>query len=260
VTLPLEYLAWNRQWGAPYGYSTQGYVPYRLRLHPWASRFVGMFAFQSNNSSRRWEYAWAWDRGNIRPGLRCLDLGAGHSGFPFALARAGAESWVVDPFLDYGGSDHYGADPAAMVQKMNRAFHTDVKVVHGTIDDVGLPPGSVDRIFCLSALEHMPPDATQAIAQAAQRLLRPQGRFIATIDLFLNISPFTTRHRNRFGTNMDVRAFVEATGLRLIEGTPAELVGYAEFDADSIQSRLETFSVTVPYPVLTQCLVVEASA
>jgi SAM-dependent methyltransferase len=216
-----------------------------------------VFAFQPNNCSRRWEYPWAWDMGDIRPGLRCVDVGGGHSGFPFVLSRAGAESWVVDPFLDYGGSNHYVSNPVEMTARMNRAFRTNVQVLHGTIDQLPLPPASVDRIFCLSALEHMPVEARALIADAVPRLLRPGGRFVATIDLFLNLSPFTSRPTNQFGTNIDVRAFVEATGLRCVVGVRSELLGYPEFDPDLIQSSLERYAVSVPYPVLTQCLVLE---
>jgi SAM-dependent methyltransferase len=257
VRLPARYAEWNQRWGAPYGFETQRFIPYRWRLSRWASRYVGVFAFQPNNCSRQWEYPWAWDMGEIRAGLRCVDIGGGHSGFSFVLSRAGAESWVVDPFLDYGGSHHYVGEPVEMITRMNRAFSTNVQVFHGTVENLPLAPNSVDRIFCLSALEHMPPSARQHIASAAARLLRAGGRFVVTIDLFLNLVPFTSRGENQFGTNIDVRAFVEATGLRSIVGEPAELMGYSAFDADAVQSRLERYALSVPYPVLTQCVVLE---
>ena len=44
------------------------------------------------------------------------------------------------------------------------------------------------------------------------------------------------------GTNIDVRWFVEQTGLELFFGDPSELFGYDEFDPESILSRAMEFT------------------
>ena len=87
------FVEWNRQWGAPAGYRFALKLPWRVRMQSLMARYVaGMFAFQSNSTSREFEYPWAWDIGNVRPGMTCVDIGAGHSGFPFVLNARGARS------------------------------------------------------------------------------------------------------------------------------------------------------------------------
>jgi 2-polyprenyl-3-methyl-5-hydroxy-6-metoxy-1,4-benzoquinol methylase len=258
--IPLEprFREWNRSWRAPYGSLTaKNRVPKRLWASALGARAVGMFAFQPNNSARRWEYPWAFFESAVTPGIRVLDIGGGVSGFPFVLAKTGADATIVDPFYDYGGPTDYGDDPANLVQSLNTAFGTRVALKRCTIDEAALPSASFDRILCISALEHFPASAQRAVAREVPRLLKPGGRFIATVDLFLNLSPFTSRETNDFGRNISVRALIEQSGLRLITGDRAELVGYDEFSADAIQSRLETYHVSTPYPVLTQAFVLE---
>jgi SAM-dependent methyltransferase len=214
-----------------------------------------MFAFQSNSASREFEYPWAWELGDIRPGMTCVDVGAGHSGFPFVLSASGAKSLLVDPFLQYSADRSYVLPPVSVVNRMNRAFRTQVQLVHDTLDRAALADASVDRLFSISALEHMPDAAIATIAREARRILRTGGRFILTVDLFLDIAPFAKPERNQFGRNIDVRTFVESTGLRLDAGRPAELHGYPEFDANRIQAHVSEYFLSASYPVLTQCLV-----
>jgi len=254
--LPASFAAWNRQWGAPDGYRFALKLPWRVRLQPLVARYAaGMFAFQRNSASREFEYPWAWEMGGLRTGMTCVDVGAGHSGFPFVLSASGAKSRLVDPFLQYSADESYVLQPATVVARMNQAFKTHVELVHDTLDRASLADASVDRLFCISALEHMPDEAIAAIASESRRILKPGGRFILTVDLFLDIQPFEAPERNQYGRNIDVRRFVEATGLRLELGTTAELRGYPDFDAAAITSNLSKYLVSRSYPVLTQCLV-----
>jgi SAM-dependent methyltransferase len=223
---------------------------------PLIARYAaGMFAFQSNSASREFEYPWAWHEADVRPGMTCVDVGAGHSGFPFVLSTAGADVTLVDPFLQYSADRSYQKSPALVVARMNRAFRTRVRVVHGTMEHAQLADTSVDRIFCISALEHMPDEAIATIATEAERVLKPGARLILTVDLFLDIAPFAAPEHNQFGRNIDIRRFVEATRLNLVVGRPAELHGYPEFRADRIRAQQQDYMVSASYPLLTQCLV-----
>jgi SAM-dependent methyltransferase len=257
---PLEprFREWNKTWKAPYGSATaRNRLPKGLWTTALGARAVGMFAFQPNNSARRFEYPWAFFESATQPGMKVLDIGGGVSGFPFVLGKAGAEATIVDPFFEYGGPTDYTKDPDDLVSLLNSAFATNVALNRNTIDQAGLPSDTFDRIFCISALEHFPADARAAVAREVPRLLKPGGRFIATVDLFLNLHPFTSRPTNAFGSNVSIRDLVERSGLRLVAGDRAELVGYDEFSADAVLSRLETYHVATPYPALTQAFVLE---
>jgi SAM-dependent methyltransferase len=254
--LPAAYATWNQRWGAPSGYRFALRLPFRVRLWRLVARHVaGMFAFQSNSASREFEYPWAWEMGAVGQGMTCVDVGAGHSGFPFVLSASGVDSHLVDPFLQYSADRSYEVPPPSIVARMNAAFRTRVALVHDTLDRAALADASVDRLFCISALEHMPDEAIDSIARESRRILKPGGRFILTVDLFLDIAPFAQPERNQFGRNIDVRRFVESTGLRLDVGRPSELHGYPEFDAGTISAHLGEYLVSRSYPVLTQCLV-----
>lgn len=251
---------WNRLWRAPSGSLTaKKVIPKRLWGTAAGARAVGMFAFQPSNSNRRFEYPWAFYASEVQSGMRVLDLGGGVSGFPFVLSKCGTEAYIVDPFYDYGGPTDYSDDPKNLVSVLNGSFGTHVLLKRCTIDRAGFEPESFDRIFCISALEHFPTDAIDLVAREVPRLLKSGGRFIATVDLFLNLAPFTTRQTNEFGRNISIRSLIETCGLGLVRGEPSELVGYQEFAPDAILSRLEAYQLSTAYPVLTQAFVLEKS-
>jgi SAM-dependent methyltransferase len=86
------------------------------------------------------------------------------------------------------------------------------------------------------------------------RVLRPGGRLVMTVDLFLNVHPFTRETANRFGTNVNVHWLLEQAPFQLEQGTPAELFGFEAFDAERVLARLDELLVG-EYPALAQCLV-----
>ena len=61
---------------------------------PW---MVGPFAFQDNNTSREFEYPWAFHSVSIHRGIRVVDVGGSLAGFQFVLARTGADVLNIDP-------------------------------------------------------------------------------------------------------------------------------------------------------------------
>jgi hypothetical protein len=77
---------------------------------------------------------------------------------------------------------------------------------------------------------------------------------VLTIDLFLDLVPFTDREENRWGVNMSVAALVEALGAEIVVGDREVLYGFPEFDARRVQSDLSKYMIGA-YPTLTQCVV-----
>jgi SAM-dependent methyltransferase len=258
--LPAAYARWNSKWGAPSGrrvipglrqIARSAGVTYRL------APILGPFAFQVNSSTREFEYPWVYEA--LRPGrgLRVLELGGALSGLQFALARAGCEVHNVDPFLDYGDGG-YGPMPEERHRQLNRSLRTDVRLHKGSLPDVELA-GDFDAIFSVSTLEHIPRGALEDTLRAVRRLLRPGGHFVCTIDLFLDLEPFCRRERNMWGTNVPPRWVADFLEMRLVQGDPAELFGFKEFEAGHILERLADFSINTLYPQLTQLIVLEAT-
>lgn len=260
IILPTGYEAWNAKWHAPHGRA----LPAALRRIPdlggWRTRYAGPFAFQANNSTRRFEYPWAYHAVPIRTGMVAVDLGGGVSGFPFTLARAGAAVVNVDPFLDYGSTvDYHDVDPEHLIARLNEIHGTAVRLLRRDLVGAALPAGSVDVVYCISMLEHLSPTARAEALGEVRRILKPDGHLVLTVDLFLDLVPFTSRAANRYGSNVDLAEMVERSGMALVEGRRDELFGYPEFDADRVQSRLSEYLVGA-YPALAQCLVLARSA
>ncbi len=253
--LPDAYHDWNRRWLAPQGADGRTYLPPTTRLRRRAARALGPFVWQPNSSTRAFEYPWAFLTAQPRPGQRLLEIGGALSGLQFVLARTGATVVNVDPLVPYGGEDSYGADPLSLHRWLNEVHGTDVVLLATTVEEAALPPASFDTVFCISTIEHLRPEAVETILREATRALRPGGRFLLTVDLFLNLVPFTRRRTNEWGENVSVRWLVEASGLDLVAGDRAELFGYDEFDPERILSSLERYAVGTGYPQLAQTIV-----
>lgn len=254
-SLPEEFRAWNRVHGAPAGRGMPGWggllfrLPENIRL-----RVMGCFAMQSNSETRVFEYPWAFFAAQIRPGMSALEIGGGLSGFQFALGTAGCSVTNVDPGLKASGGASY-CDGAAMAQA-NRLFGTHVNLINATIDRADLPDASFDRAYAISVLEHVPQSEMEDVMRQVFRVLKPGGTFVITIDLFLNIYPFTSRQSNKFGRNIDIASLCAVAPFKLIAGEKSELFGFPEFSTERVLSDLERY-VMGSYPVLSQCLVLE---
>src|SRR4051812_24925362 len=93
--LPQHYIDWNRRNGAPAGRILRGG---RLLGRTRAGvRWRGPFAWQENNSTRAFEFPWAYEQITSRNGpLRVLEIGGGVSGLQFVLAREGHRVTNID--------------------------------------------------------------------------------------------------------------------------------------------------------------------
>jgi len=216
-------------------------------------RAAGPFGGQRNSSTRTFEYPWAFEALRPEAGLEVVEMGGGLSGLQFVLAREGCRVTNVDPGEPGAGGGAFGT---ADLTRLNRIFGTSVRHVPARMADAGLAESRFDRVVSLSVLEHLEPGEALASLRAAAACLRTGGSCVLTLDLFLNLRPFTSRESNSWGRNLDLRALVDGSGLKLVAGRRGELLGYPEFDAERVQSRLEDYWMG-RYPVLAQCLVLE---
>jgi hypothetical protein len=106
----------------------------------------------------------------------------------------------------------------------------------------------------------LPEDEIEQVIHTTFDCLKAGGYFILTIDLSLDITPFTTRQSNIYGKNIDIKWLVSIAPFQLAQGNPSELNGFPEFDPDRIQSNLSSYLIGRFYPTLTQCLVLQKPA
>jgi SAM-dependent methyltransferase len=253
--LPDKFLAWNRTHGAPFGYPPPKCdLLRRFRSNEALQKRRGPFSIQGNSTTRRYEYPWAYYAADLSSRNKVVEIGGSLSGFQFVLSREGHEVVNVDPGMSAAGvgwpSDHN------RMRELNSWFNTKVMLKNTTIGKASLPTDYYDLFFSISVLEHLPAEDIREVMEHANRCLKTGGRFILTLDLFLNLEPFSRRSSNEWGKNQDVRWIVEVSQMNLVSGDRSQLFGYPEFSPEAILANLEKYFIG-DYPVLSQCIVLE---
>ena len=216
------------------------------------TRMEGPFSIQSNNTIREFEYPWAFEMVNCAPGSKVLEVGGGLSGMQFVLERGGAHVVNVDPGMAAAGIG-WPCDNTSM-SRLNRLFGPHVELRNTTIDRAELEPGSFDAALSVSVLEHLTDGDFRAVMGHVFDALRPGGIFVITLDLFLEVQPFTKRESCRYGRNINVYELIRIAPFVLDRGREEELYGFGAFSAENVLANLSQYYVGA-YPALAQCLV-----
>jgi SAM-dependent methyltransferase len=255
--LPAAHAEWNRRWGAPAGYSGRSALAYLREPTAEDALREGMFGAQVNSTTRRAEYPWAFHAVRERPGGVAVEVGGGLSGLQFALSKHGTAVINVDPFSGYGQDGESSSAAAAVTThaRLNSWFGTSAELRACRLAEAGIGACTVDTGYCISVIEHLADEEITAVLGDYGRILRPGGRLVLTVDLFLDIAPFTPAPANEWGRNIDIFQLIADSGLRLADGVPAELRGFPEFRPEQILAHLPDYEVNEHYPQLAQLFV-----
>jgi 2-polyprenyl-3-methyl-5-hydroxy-6-metoxy-1,4-benzoquinol methylase len=250
-TLPEKFAVWNRVHGAPFG---RDRLRHKILEHFYSrealQRLRGPFAIQSNNTTRTYEYPWAYYAAELTVPKRIVEIGGSRSGLQFVLSREGHEVTNVDPGVGWPLDEE-------RIRELNSWFNSSVALKNCTIGKANLPDNYYDLFLSVSVIEHLDEQDIQEVMENAYRCLKPGGRFVITLDLFLNIEPFSRRASNEIGKNQNVRRMVDISRMKLVSGERSQLFGYPEFDPEAIIASLEKYLIGIHYPVLTQCIILE---
>lgn len=247
-SLPVEYKQWNEKWGAPFGSPGFGWP---LRGTRFDVRRRGPFAWQDNNSTREYEYPWAYEQvAKHGSGLTVVDIGGSLGGMQFVLASEGHRVITVDPGLKASG---LGWDVDLGTHGwLSKRMGVSVEIVPETLAKANLPSGIADVVLCISSLEHFSQEDVATTAAAIPRIMKASSLAVLTVDCFLDLQPFTRQARNRWGSNISIHDFLKQSGLALHTGKPEELVGFPEFSSERILCNLSEYYVGAT-PCLAQC-------
>src|SRR5947209_18799277 len=183
--LPDSYAQFNRRHHAPNGTILRRRLR-RLGRSRVRLLLAGPYAWQSNNTTREFEYPWAFEQiQRLGRKLVVADVGASMAGLQFTLARAGHEVHAVDPGLNASGLG-WDVGPA-FHQLLAETYRAPVHLHPTTFQEAGFAENSLDVILSVSTIEHFGPDELETFAQSARRALKPGGHLVLTIDLFLDL-------------------------------------------------------------------------
>lgn len=244
--IPESYISWNRKNGAPDGRRANELIRKYISDEGWY-RVVGPFEATATARTRAFEYPWVFHMLNVHHSSRIVGIGGGHSGMQFLLSQFGHD--VID--VNVGMRNDLAPESLA---SMNRRFNAAVRLE--TFPGREISSETIDAVFAISILEHLSPVEIGELICQVRRWLKPGGRLVLTVGLFLNLKPFTKRTSNQYGYNVDVAELVAASRLTLAFGNPTELYGFPEFDAALIMENLDRYLLG-SYPVLKQCVVLE---
>jgi SAM-dependent methyltransferase len=251
--LPPDFVRWNDAHKLGPALGLTGIVLRRsgatrlLARSPAAVRACGPFVWQPNSRTRLFEYPWAYHEIAALGGPRTVvEVGGALSGMQWVLAGAGHRVVNLDPGLDTAG--------VAMHERLSRAFSAPVDHRTTTIGKAGLESGLADVVLSISTLEHMTDADLAEFCREVGRVLKPDGVAVLTVDLFLDLAPFTVRERNKYGRNLDLRQVLDEAVLEVTSGNESELLGFPAFDPDAIRAA-EGRYLRGRYPSLAQCLV-----
>ncbi len=134
---------------------------------------VASASFDMKNLQRCWMVKAVL--GNVEPGGRLVEIGAGEPIVAGLLSRLGYEVTVVDP---YDGSGNGPREYEAF-----RETYPDLDFVRDRFPPAdGVEPG-LGAVYSISVLEHIPAEVLGDVMRAARRLIDPQrGRSIHAID------------------------------------------------------------------------------
>ena len=118
-----------------------------------------------------------FDRLDLRPGHRVLDMGAGAGRHAFEVFKRGAD--IVA--LDYSLADLKDVSGlfAAMADAGAAPASASATTVNGDGTRLPFPDATFDRIICSEVIEHIPDDA--AAARELARVLKPGGTLAVTV-------------------------------------------------------------------------------
>lgn len=112
----------------------------------------------------------------VRPGSSIVEIGAGEPLVADVLARAGYHVTVFDPYDGSGGGPAVGA--------AFERFYPRLVFKRRLFDEkaLDLQPASLDCIYSVSVLEHVPEAARAGVWAGLRRFLRPGGLSIHSVD------------------------------------------------------------------------------
>lgn len=162
--------------------------------------------------SREWEYPWGVFRLNLKPGMKILDAGSSINPFSPLLASRGTNVTAIDDFSSHDipwdfESGIFSGELTGWAKLMKfqevcrQELGIEIAYFEQDMAATDFCNNFFDRIICISVLEHLPIYKQKLILLEWNRILKPGGEIVLTVDFirpentfnlvsFLKNSPF----------------------------------------------------------------------
>lgn len=168
--------------------------------------------------SRKWEWPWAVDRADISDGLIVADMGSGN----------------MSPISVYLGKIYPSIKIYAVDLNLSPFPDTkQIKTLQENLIHTSIPSSSVDRVICISTLEHMGKDNWIPAMEEFKRILKPEGKIILTVDVENNRGSmwnFKKFELEWFIKNVDPNAIIPTCPLDILDSASGNLPGECDLN------------------------------
>lgn len=195
------------------------------------------FGWFTKHLPRSVEYPWILDALGSVSGKRILDIGAGISPIPLALAEAGALVTTVDHSpTSLSSIDHirrgneWGFLDYALLDKRVQSLNQDIASVQ-------LSAGTFDAVYSISVIEHMPATVRRRTFDLVARCSSHSASLILTVDLVPGSEQLWNRALGQIvdppdqhGTLDSMKEELSAVGFRTVREAVVREIPLAEVD------------------------------
>ena len=204
-----------------------------------------IFGWYTKHYPRIFEYPWLLNRlkGDLR-GTKIAELGAGLSPLPVILAGRGAIVTTVD--------NHPNVRNKADLFHANEWGFFDYSQIHGsivslniTMDENTFAERTFDVWYSVSVLEHVPAEVRRKLFAWIRRSLKPEGRFLLTVDLVKNTNLLwnfsegvMVEDHERHGTLQDLENELKSLGFKIRENRSLSMPDTERVDIALIDASL----------------------
>lgn len=146
--------------------------------YPWSQEYLKYPQFYA---SRLWEYPWAILESDLKPGMKCADVGCGESPFTVYLKEiVGCDITGFDCDIHREqNKDNFGVSELFLK-------NTGLNIIKSSVDDIDSVDNAFDRVYCISVIEHIKNCGVRAKGmREISRILTPGGLAIITVDVNL---------------------------------------------------------------------------
>ena len=140
-----------------------------LRYTNTAGNFLRREYKPSTERGKLWENAWVLRHAQLAPKQQVLDVGGASTLFSFYLASLGCDVTVVDNDWANCGTLYNAAHVAKRMGWRLTALDRDIQ------HPLPFPDGTLNRVFSICVLEHLPSSLRQFVMKEIGRVLKPGG-------------------------------------------------------------------------------------